>query len=115
MNDCPCLRCLLSRIARREGVRITHLSAVLANGKLVQAGPEKMPPMAEWLLSCIPSFSSWALTPLTSGDLSKAVFTNGGEGFVRQLQICLPKDKVAPIPPLACRKAEERRWIGCRN
>lgn len=61
-----------------------------------------MPAMASALLKAIPSFSSWEIAPLVNGDLTKATYRAVGGGFVRMIQLTLPRHKKASIPPLGC-------------
>ena len=61
-----------------------------------------MPALASDLVRQIPSFSSWEIAPLINGDLTKATYRATGGGFVRMIQLTLPKHKKASIPPLGC-------------
>ena len=108
-EQCPCLKCVLKRIAAMTPEQLAMsptspvlIKAVYANGRMDIADYSSMPSMASALLKEVPSFSSWEIAPLINGDLTKATYRATGGGFVRMIQLTLPKHKKASIPPLGC-------------
>lgn len=114
---CPCLFCVLSRIASTDSASAC-LSAVLPEKIIVVAGDRfvetenraALPQMAQIILQSAPDFEKeWELAPRLDGQMHKPIYVNRNPapGGISMIELVLPAKIKVPIPPLKHRRPVE--------